>query len=258
MKIITFNIWNHNRDFEKRLELLIDELKGCNADVIALQEVRDQSIAERVANELSLNYFYKKYPFDQEGLAILSKYEIEDTWTSWDESEDIHNSGIQQCIVMIDGLKVSLMNVHLDYEYASNREVEIVKAIQHLKQTDYDISILLGDFNTVENSSIYRFLTGEQSLLTENTWYIDLVESYCVRNKLAMDNTIDFIDNPRWKESVTLEVPKRFDWILLEEPYPAPNPILVDYKLLGKIETNGLTPSDHYGVLIELELVKKG
>lgn len=99
-------------------------------------------------------------------------------------------------------------------------------------------------------------MTSRQSLNGNDTNWIDLPESYCYRNRIELEPTIDFIDNPRWKGTNSLEVPARFDWILLREPYPMENPTLLNYKILGKNLVDGITPSDHYGLMIEVNLPK--
>lgn len=254
MRIASFNIWNHDKDYERRMNLLIGLFQREDFDVIALQEVRDELIVNRIATECNFEYKYWKKYFDcQEGLAILSKYKIDSTWTNWDDNEDIHNSGSMYIRCVVDGLQIDIMNVHLDYKRSSYRELEIVKALDFLGTCNGDYKFLLGDFNTTPNSSIYRFLTGQQSLDCKDTNWVDLAESYCYRKGHELESTIDFVDNPRWLGKPSLEVPARFDWILLEESYPNDNPVLLEYRVLGKLIIEGITPSDHYGIMVEVD-----
>ena len=39
----------------------------------------------------------------------------------------------------------------------------------------------------------------------------------------------------------------------MDDPYPGDTPKLKHFELIGKESTDGITPSDHYGLLVELE-----
>jgi endonuclease/exonuclease/phosphatase family metal-dependent hydrolase len=114
--------------------------------------------------------------------------------------------------------------------------------------------ILLGDFNFQPESSVYRFLRGEQSLLGHGVRYLDLAVSHAARTGTAPRPTIDQRTNPRWREEHTLEEPLRFDWLLLRESWPGPVPYLDHVEIFGDKPTPhaGLVPSDHYGILADL------
>lgn len=256
MKIATYNIWNHDKEYNQRMNLLIGLIREKEIDILVLQEVRDELIVKRIASECDYKYSHWKKYFDcQEGLAILSKYQIDNTWTNWDDNEYDHNSGAMYIRCEVAGNYIDIMNVHLDYEKASQREAGIIEASEFLDKCEGDYKFLLGDFNTIENSSVYRFLTSGQSLNGCDASWIDLAKSYCYRRGIELEATIDFVNNPRWLDGDSIEVPSRFDWIFIEEPYPNDNPKLIDYKVFGKQIHNGITPSDHYGVMVELELL---
>jgi endonuclease/exonuclease/phosphatase family metal-dependent hydrolase len=255
MRIGTFNIWNHDKDYHRRMDLLVELLIQNKLDLIVMQEVRDEYIVNRLASECGFEFTYWKKYFDcQEGLAVLSRYRIDSFWTNWDDNQDIHNSGLMYVRCEVNKKFIDIMNIHLDYEKASHREIEILKAIKYLEGCDGEYKFLLGDFNTTQNSSVYRYLTGGQSLNGEDTNWLDLPETHCYRQDIELEPTIDFIKNPRWLGTQSLEVPARFDWILIKEPYPSENPILQDYKILGDKVVDGITPSDHYGVMVEVDL----
>jgi endonuclease/exonuclease/phosphatase family metal-dependent hydrolase len=254
MKIATYNIWNSEESYSDRMKLLIDLIKKENIDLIALQEVKDEEIVKKIKDECNYEYSYWKKYFDcEEGLAILSRFPMNNLWTNWDDSEDVHNSGLMYTTIGIEQYKVGIMNVHLDWKKVRNREIEIAKAIKHFDSQETDYDILLGDFNASDNSSIYNFLKGDYSLEELSTDWIDLAKAYSYMKGREVDYTLDFCNNPRWEEEYTFSIPERFDWILMKEPYPKISPKLVEYQLLGKERINNITPSDHYGVLVELK-----
>lgn len=257
MKLITYNIWNHDSNFNERLKLIAELLHNENADIIALQEVRNESVVQSIQAVCNLPYTYwKGYHDCEEGLVILSRHKILSTWTNWDTSTDVHNSGSMCVEVEYKNKRISISNVHLDYKHAHNREIEILKLTQHVKTLNSEYNILLGDFNTYPDSSIHGFLSGRQSLKDENARWIDLGQSYSTRQGIELDVTIDFYNNPRWENASILDLPGRFDWILLENPYPNVYPLLTEYKLIGKEIVNGMTASDHYGVVCCLQFTQ--
>jgi len=255
VKFITYNIWNNNINFDLRLDLLIDLIKKEKVAVLALQEVRNKETVLKIKKECNFNYLiWKKYFDCEEGLAILSNYPIMTSWTNWDDTEDVHNSGVMCVTININGEEIGITNVHLDYKYSFNREIEIVKTIKVIDDLNVKYNLIMGDFNTYPNSIIYKFLTGQQSLFEQSTNWIDLSEVYSRMHKMENEITLDFYNNPRWDNNYVLDIPGRFDWIMLKNPYPKEYPRLKNYKVIGKQRIKGITPSDHYGVLCELDI----
>ena len=60
---------------------------------------------------------------------------------------------------------ILVINVHLPWEKASLREKAIVDIVESISSMQADYTLIMGDFNSSEESSVYRFLTNEQSLL---------------------------------------------------------------------------------------------
>lgn len=254
MKLGSYNIWNHDTNYDTRMDLLINLIKEEKFDILVLQEVRDEDIVNKIVQKCNYKFSYWKKYFDcQEGMAIFSNHEILKTWTNWDENEDVHNSGLMFAQIKYNDACIGIMNVHLDYKYASNREIEILKATEYLKNIDSDYKFLLGDFNSPPNSSIYRYLTGNQSLNNCNTTWNDLGAVYCYRHNIKPTPTLDFVNNPRWMGKESLYIPETFDFILIEEAYPKDNPKLINYRVIGKDHIDGITPSDHYGVAVDVK-----
>lgn len=254
MKIISYNIWNHKTNYDKRIHLLVKELQSYDGDVVALQEVRDERILLMLKDVLGYPYhLWKEYADCQEGLAILSKFDLKFNWSNWDSGVQFNNSGIINVTIKIDEYTIGITNVHLDYKRAYFREIEIVKAIKLIEEQKHDYDILLGDFNTYPNSSIHNYLIGSASLNKHSTSWIDLFDSFLSKKDLGKGITLDFNNNPRWDNEYTLDVPGRFDWILLKNPYPKEYPTLKDFKIIGDERRDNLTPSDHYGVLCEMD-----
>lgn len=254
MRILTYNIWNSEVNFKQRLELLCNLIIDNEVDIIGLQEVKDESTVNYIKDTCGFEYtFWKKYDDCEEGLAILSKYPFISKVTNWDLNFDIHNSGVMRTLIDYKGTIIGITNTHLDYKSALNREIEAVRMIKMIENDDRaEYEVLLGDFNSYPNSSVYRYLTGQQSLDNHATSCIDLDYSYCVKNNSELKVTLDFNNNPRWDNEDVLDIPGRFDWILLKNPYPKKYPKLNKVKIIGNKRIDNITASDHYGVLCDI------
>ena len=255
MRIGTYNIWVSSINFEERLQLLCKIIKKSNADIIGLQEVKDENVVKYIQDYCDFSYsLWERYYDWDEGLALLSNYPILYDITNWKMKKDVHNSFVLRTVIEYNNIKIGVTNLHFDHKSALNREVEIadtIKLIEKYDESEYEI--LLGDFNDSPDSSIYRYLTGQQSLYNHATKWIDLAKSYAVSKQTNPNITLDFLNNPRWDNENVLEIPERFDWVMLKYPYPKKNPKLNNVKILGNERVENITPSDHYGVICDID-----
>lgn len=144
--------------------------------------------------------------------------------------------------------------MHLDYKSALNREIEVVNGIKRIEKYEYnDYEVLLGDFNSYPESSVCKYLTGQQSLNKHGTTWIDLYKTYTMKVGEIPKDTLDFFNNPRWDNDNVLEIPGRFDYIMLKYPYPKENPRLISACIIGDKRVLNITPSDHYGVMCDID-----
>ena len=253
LKIVSYNIWNTVKDFDKRLKLLSKVIKDSSPDVVALQEVRDSDLVEKIKLECGFKYsIFVQYPDENEGLAIISNYQISNHHTNWEDGKLLGNNGMLRAIIDFYYLSIGVTNLHLDWEKVSNREEGIVDVLSRIESSS-DYEFLLGDFNSYPSSSVYRFLTGDQSLNNISTHWLDLPLLDCLRRGVEVPVTLDFDNNPRWDNESSLEISGRFDWILLRYPYPKKSPKLIRSEILGDKRVDNITPSDHYGVIVELD-----
>jgi len=246
MKIATYNIWDSDMGMPIRFRCLIDQVNRMNADIICLQEVSD--IEKHHSFSKLCRYDYSHWQ-TQAGLSILSKYPI-------DKTDDFEYG--TSAYIQLENKTLLIINIHLPWERASLREKAIVNIIENTTNIKADYTLLLGDFNSSENSSIHRFLTNEQSLLGSDAYYFDLAEAFAEMSGTKTLATLNFRENPRWgitEPKNTIEVNQRFDWILLKNPYPTELPKLKNCILFGTemIKEINLAASDHYGVMVEIE-----
>lgn len=245
MRIATYNIWNSDTGMPIRFRQLISEIIGVRADIICLQEVSDHEKHNTLSSLCGYDYSYWQA---QTGLSILSRYPI-------DRSADFEYGA--SAYIHLEGKTLLVINVHLPWEKVSLREKAIVNIVDNISSIKADYTLIMGDFNSSENSSIHRFLTNEQSLLGADAYYFDLAEVSAEISKTKTLATLNFRENPRWgiaEVKNTIEVNQRFDWILLKNPYPIELPELKECVLFGTeiSKETGLAASDHYGIMVEM------
>ena len=195
---------------------------------------------------------------ENEGLAFLSKYPIcEEHFLNRDEKYAYSNA--LNIIVTINGIRISLTNVHLPWDSVKKQEEQIVAIDGFIHaQKNVDFYVLLGDFNGNMNSSVNRYLLGDQTINghESNLYWYDLQSGYCVRKGMSLTPTLDFINNPRWAGKETITVPMVADRIYVMESWED-----IDMKDLSVFGTEiysdiEMTASDHYGIVAELEFAK--
>ena len=139
------------------------------------------------------------------------------------------------------------------------RELHIAEAdIVGLQEVTDDFYVLLGDFNGNMNSSVNRYLLGDQTIngYESNLYWNDLQSGYCVRKGTSLTPTLDFINNPRWAGKETITVPMVTDRIYVMESWDDIDMnglVVFGTEVYPDIE---MTASDHYGIVAELEFSK--
>lgn len=246
MRIAAYNIWESDAGMPGRFRQLADEISKTEADIICLQEVSDISKHDRFS---ALCGYSNSHWQAETGLSILSRLPIEKT------------AELEYCtaaFIRYKGRTLLAANVHLPWDRPSLRERAAVDIAEGISGMKADYAILTGDFNCSERSSVYRFLTNEQSLLGADAYYFDLAEAYAEMTGTRAAATVNFRENPRFGMAGarnTVEVNQRFDWILLKNPYPEKLPELKSCTLFGTdiSEETQLAASDHYGIMADLE-----
>ncbi len=263
MRIATYNLWNTSIRQPERLDAACEELARVRADVVALQEVAARvdvghgiDAARYIADRCGYEHVTLRiYPDDPaKGLAVLSKYPLRDV-----EVGGLGNCGLRARLGS-GGSEIALTNVHLDSTSIAIRELQIYQVLEWIESRSEEgcYELLCGDFNSPPDSSVYRFVMGQQTLGGKGVkpWH-DLARHHAERSGEAPEATLDFWRNPRWRDAQTLEIPVRFDWILLQDVFERglQYPKLLRAALFGTDPTPRarVVPSDHYGVCAHLE-----
>lgn len=253
MRIATWNIWNSDAGMPSRAMQLQLEITNINADIICLQEVKNLAILKKLNEKSKYPYsVFLNHPNEEEGQSVLSRYPLSDAQ---------YLNGSMLATANTPYGRIAFVNVHLSWESALQREKQIIEAEKTISQIKADYRLILGDFNCSSFSNVHQFLLGQASLRgneAKPVWY-DLAESYACKTNITPDITLDFQNNPRWQGQNILDTNQRFDRILLQNPYPCNPPMIIECKSFGKniSPMSGLTPSDHYGIYVDLKFKKQ-
>ena len=254
MRLATYNLWNDERGGEARRQQIVEEIMAAGADVIGLQEVTPKLFQDRLA-ELYPHAVFRAYDGEDEGLAVLSRYPVLETAWLYERAEDDHSAGLHVVLEAADK-RISVMNVHLPWDSALRKERQIVAIDRYLHERKADACVLMGDFNGGLNSSVHRYLTGEQSLLDHeaNPCWFELSSAYAALHDELPRPTLDFVRNPRWGGGNTLEIPVPADRIYLMNGFGEAS--LRQVSLFGTAVSpkSGYAASDHYGVWADIAL----
>lgn len=227
---------------------ILQQIKENKADILCLQEVANDDAFKKIATAGDYPYCYY---YENNDLAFLSKFPI------------LHVNLYEftfSASVEVNERTLLVINTHLPWRSALQREKEIVCVIENTRNTDADYTIIAGDFNCSVNSSVHRYLKGDQSLLESDAYFVDLAEAYAEIEGSAPAATLNVRENPRYRnfEGVstnTIEINQRYDRILLKNPFPKDYPILKSCGIFGTeiSPITNLCASDHYGVFADLE-----
>lgn len=252
MKIATFNIWNSDRGMPLRGQQILNEIKTLNADIICLQEVKEEAY-NKIKSEISEYKFNYYHTFNNEydALVVLSKYPI---------LTKRHTKCAVLTTCTYENNTFLVVNVHLPWDSIIQKEQYIVDILKEIKGIDTDYAILAGDFNCLENSSVHHYLTGQRTLLNSEAnpcWY-DIAEVYADITNSKLENTLDLRNNPRWKGKNYTYTSSRLDRIYIRDAFPESPPLLKSFSLFGKNidEKSEYCASDHYGVVAEIIIAK--
>jgi endonuclease/exonuclease/phosphatase family metal-dependent hydrolase len=268
-RIATYNVWNAKTNWPRRLSAIAEEIALLDADVVALQEA-----PVNASPRLPLAAYLRQHtpyphllhlpypgPADKrewpEGLLFLSKHRMQQVRANWVGAESTENSWGVRVVLQVQGVLLSVTNVHLDWRHAESRERHIVRIVRDvIGSRPCDVEILCGDFNDDGDVPVLQFLAGEVALDDYRTCWRDLAAEWHAARGETAPVTMDFEHNPRWQGKTIRDHSKRFDRIYLRTTESASEPTVVATGLFGQEPRNSLSivPSDHYGLFVDLEV----
>ena len=229
LRISSFNIQNNYNNYNiNKTKEIINYLKDNNIDILGLQEVFylcDRDICKKIDNKY--NYF-GKYRFYSKLLLrhinemtpiITNKKVIEKKIYRLPFLPSLTKRILTKVVIEYEGKRISIYNTHLEVRNIKVKERQLNRIYNIIKK-DNNLIILMGDFNLKNNKEIFNDF---EDLLKEKGLY-----------------RVEF-------NHKTLKISKykrEIDHIFLSN----------DFKLIDKKVIEDLSISDHYPVMIDVNL----
>jgi endonuclease/exonuclease/phosphatase family metal-dependent hydrolase len=160
IKIVSWNIW-----CDGHFDQIAEFLKGCNADIIGLQEVLSHSKQIPVVDLLtSLGYTHAygqaftmslaNGKTEEMGNAVFSKYPIVGS-TVHALSEEKKRIAVQADI-NVSGTVLHVFSTHLVHSHQQPSEIQELQAETLIKALPKEKTIVMGDFNATPDSNAVK------------------------------------------------------------------------------------------------------
>jgi endonuclease/exonuclease/phosphatase family metal-dependent hydrolase len=260
VRVVTLNLWARSGPYPGREQLLRREVALLAPHLLALQEVApgpdDGNQGQELFAPLAYEVVFHRRESDESGIAVASRFPVLDRRVI----ELPHNGLALAVRVNAEGRHLWFCCANpLPWQLGEERgreacAVVLNAAMTELAAGDDTPPILAGDFDATPDSASIRFLTGLQSLQGVSTMWVDAWAA-------AGDGSPGYTwtsENP-YVAPFTAAVfgqrqhHRRIDYILVGSPFRWPPSLVVrscQVVFTGYGET---APSDHYGVLADLE-----
>jgi endonuclease/exonuclease/phosphatase family metal-dependent hydrolase len=197
IKILSWNIW-----IDSHFDLVKDFLKRSDADIIGLQEVReDDPLRPTIPFMESLGYQHVFAPIAKtwggkiwnDGPAIFTRLEITDTQKYVLSKED--SRAAVRADIKVGDKVLHVFSTHLTHTHQQDSDLQLHQAEELLKVVPKESSIVMGDFNAIPKSSTIQKVT--ESLVDsdpthEPTWSV-YPEGCVTCNPQKIDTRLDYI-----------------------------------------------------------------
>lgn len=280
LRAVSLNLWGEQPPLDRRLALCVQQLNALRPDVIALQEVRQvagsvPNTAQTLAQALQMHCVFEKtvvWGGGDEGLAILSREPILESGHlrlphPMPEQADERIFLWALIDTSARGAGPALIgSTHLTYRmmHGIQREDQVLAldaAAQELMTRHKPaVTMLMGDYNASPDTDEMRFLRGLHTLGGRRTFYQDAF--------LAQDADGDLSHrqpgagatwarrNPSIHKLRFLEMDRRIDYIYVGQASRDGRGLVHRCQVvLDESDAEGVFPSDHFGVLADVQLV---
>ena len=241
MKIITLNTWGTYGPYQKRWDFFLKELETIDPDLLCLQEVVEPTLPEKIKKIFPLLYSIESY---EAGLAILSRFPILLEEILKYKSVSLTEREDRRAIIArlkTGNNEMILANTHLSWksEDEPTRLAQVKELIGVIKKRGQP-ALLAGDFNDVPQSSPIQEV--------KRAGYFDLLELlHPGEQKITWDNHNPFI------QTHSVKFPDRqIDFLFLHQELLAQHPPQISEIVFNRPNTEGIFPSDHYGIFAEI------
>ena len=261
LRVATWNVWWRHGDVETRRSAIVETLRGLDADIVGLQEFssREPDMGTWLRDELG--YEVVTSPdgeFDKYGLtnAIASRHPITARqWEYLDVGELPPHRTVLRATIETPATTIAVYCTHLSHGFDQSalrqRQVaQIARLVAADRPDDPKTSfppVLLGDLNANPDSDEIRQLTGLAAPPAAGLVFTDCWDQAGDGAGITYSESNAHVNDSAWPE-------RRLDYVLVGWPRPRPAGNPAEAELFGIEPIDGITPSDHYGVAVDLRL----
>jgi endonuclease/exonuclease/phosphatase family metal-dependent hydrolase len=262
LRVVTINIWNKQGDWAARRPLLDRELARLQPDLVGVQEVlhlegsSEPNQAQELAAPLGFHAAFAPAWNLGGGLlfgnAVLSRWPIgQADCLPLPGEENEERRALLYCRVDSPHGPLPVFVTHLDWQlhrgWVRERQVAfIVDRIRELAPLTGFPPILMGDFNAEPESDEIRFLRGWTSRLGRSVYFADC---FAVSGDGSPGHTYARSNSFAAKAR---EPNRRIDYVFVRGPDRDGRGEPLSSRLCFTDPTDGIFPTDHYGVFAEL------
>lgn len=261
LRVVSWNLWWRFGPWQQRQEPIARVLEELDADLIGLQEVWVEqggaNQARTLADRLGLHVAHGDLTF-RNGLAftnaVLVRWPIRRRHHVTLPTASGAPSHRHLVAVELDAPLGPLLFVttHFDWQFdaSATRQAQaaalcrFVAAHRPDPATGYP-AVVTGDLNATPHSDELRLLSGARPVPVPGLTFVDAWEAAGEGPGLTWNRA-----NPHLADATFPN--RRLDYVLTSWPRPKPWGTCDAVRLIGTEPVDGITPSDHFGVLAEL------
>ena len=258
IRLATWNLYWQFGDYEPRQAGIRSTLEATGADVIGVQESWPGQV-ERLAEHLGFEHAWignrpEEAPDDPEkgmGNAVLSRWPILEAEHQFldDGRGRMYRTVLGTLIASPHGV-LPFFTTHLNFGYDESeirmaQLQEVSEFIEGLNVGDLP-PVLVGDLNTVPDSDEFRRLNGRSKPYVKGRIWTDCWEQCGNGDGITWSSDSPYVNTSAWPN-------RRIDYVLIGWPRkdrPRGNPMSAE--LFGREPVDGRTPSDHYGIVVDM------
>ncbi|MGF1597702.1 MAG: endonuclease/exonuclease/phosphatase family protein [Acidimicrobiales bacterium] len=259
MRVATWNLWWQFGAWRQRQPAITDELRAVAADIVLLQEVwasdtddQARGLADTLGLAVERTTHGDHLRPQKFGNAVLSRWPIErveQLALTGPGGAPSHRSALA-CRVATPAGPLLVVVTHLAWQYDQSivRQRQLTEVVELIgRHADPDRPVVVGgDLNAGPDSDEIRRLTGLSAPYGDGIVFTD--------SWAAVGDGPGYTwsrENPNAADALWPR--RRLDYVLVSWPRPKPwcNPRAA--ALFGTTERHGVVPSDHYGVVVDLD-----
>ena len=264
MRVLQLNIWARSGPYRIREGLLRRQVGMLAPDLMGLQEVDgsddDDNQAAELFGPMGYDVRYEPRPGENRGdpgIAIVGRHPMGEL-----EVKDLGHGGVAIASRVRIGDRQLWFCSAVPLGWWPNQEgqredecVVLDEWLTELARGDDLPPILAGDFDATPDAASIRFLTGLQSLQGRSTHWVD---TFSVAGDGSPGHTWSS-NNPYVAPfaAATFAEPshhRRIDYVFVGSPFTWKPRIVVQSAAVVLTEVGDAAPSDHYGMIADLEL----